>query len=52
MMRVILQEAGFGAPHVRWNELNETTCLIGNLRAGNVYIDNGAAVVGIWPVAS
>jgi hypothetical protein len=48
----LLQEAGFGVPRVRWNELNEATKLIANLNKGEVYIDNGYEIVGCWPISS
>jgi hypothetical protein len=47
----VLKEAGFGEPHVRWNELRETTSLVANLKRGVVYIiENDIGEVGKWRI--
>ena len=46
----LLREAGFGEPHVWWNQLNETTHLVAHLGQGVIYIDNGYGIVGRWMI--
>jgi hypothetical protein len=46
----ILNEAGFGKPHVRWNELGETTCLAADLEMSLIYIHNIGGELARYPI--
>ena len=47
----LFNEAGFGEPHVRWNDKGETTSLIAYLKNDIVYIENSIDQRrGEWPI--